>query len=214
MDNDRSLSFGAQLRKYRRMAGLTQMALAQQAGVSPRTIGNMERGPLRLYRRDTVALLAEALGLSAAARVTFEEAAFAHDEAVRSAPLRVAHPAALPAQTTSFVGRADLTAAVIALLRQPTIRLVTLTGAPGVGKSRLALVVAAALAAERPNAVAVVALAPIRRPIWLSRPSPPRSASRSNGRGRSWRRWSTTCVPTRCCSFWITSSTWPPPSRS
>jgi len=164
VDNNRSLSFGAQLRKYRRIAGLSQVALAQQAGVSPRTIGDMERGAIRLYRRDTVALLAEALGLSAAARVTFEEAAFAHDEAVRSAPLRVAHPAALPAQTTSFVGRADLTVAVIALLRQPTIRLVTLTGAPGVGKSRLALVVAAALAAERPNAVAVVALAPIRRP--------------------------------------------------
>lgn len=94
MDNNRSLSVGAPLRKYRRMAGLTPPALVQRAWISPRAAGAMERGPIRLYRRDTVALRADALGLCAAAPMVIEAAAFASDEAVRNAALLAARPPA------------------------------------------------------------------------------------------------------------------------
>ena len=55
----------------------------------------------------------------------------------------------LPAQTTSFIGRADDMADVIAAL--DTARLVTLTGVGGVGKTRLAIQVAAELLPHYPD---------------------------------------------------------------
>src|SRR5437867_12228927 len=51
----------------------------------------------------------------------------------------------LPAALTPFVGRAAECAQLIARLRQPSIRLLTITGAGGVGKTRLALQAAQAL---------------------------------------------------------------------
>ncbi|HEY8599055.1 MAG TPA: AAA family ATPase, partial [Thermomicrobiales bacterium] len=62
-------------------------------------------------------------------------------------PLRTADHGAhgLPVPTTSLIGRERETAALIAILRRPEIRLVTLTGPGGVGKTRLALQLASVL---------------------------------------------------------------------
>ena len=71
-------------------------------------------------------------------------------------------PGNLPVQTTSFIGR-DLDVAEIAeLVREH--RLVTLTGVGGVGKTRLALQVAAELVAEFPGGVWLVELAEVGDP--------------------------------------------------
>ena len=51
-------------------------------------------------------------------------------------------PAALPAPLTPIIGREDEIAAVVALLRNPDVRLVTLLGPGGIGKTRLAIEVA------------------------------------------------------------------------
>jgi predicted ATPase len=71
-------------------------------------------------------------------------------------------PNNLPAQLTSFVGREEEVAAVQQFLRSDDIRLVTLTGPGGIGKTRLALSVAARCLAHCRDGVFFVSLAPIR----------------------------------------------------
>jgi predicted ATPase/class 3 adenylate cyclase len=73
-------------------------------------------------------------------------------------------PNNLPIQPTPFIGREKEVAAVTQLLRQPDIRLVTLSGPGGVGKTRLALQVAAELCDDFTEGVFVVALAPVNAP--------------------------------------------------
>src|SRR5262249_11703960 len=68
-------ALGALLRQYRRAAGLSQEALAEQAGLSARAISDLERGVNRTARKDTLQLLAAALALSPAERATLEAAA-------------------------------------------------------------------------------------------------------------------------------------------
>ena len=68
----------------------------------------------------------------------------------------------LPARLSSFVGRVDAIQAVATLLSQH--RLVTLVGAPGVGKTRLAVEVASGLDGAHADAIAFVPLAGLAEP--------------------------------------------------
>lgn len=72
--------------------------------------------------------------------------------------------APLPTALTSFVGREHEIASLLPLLQQPNVRLVTLTGPGGVGKTRLALRVAHDLQPLFTDGVAFVPLAPITDP--------------------------------------------------
>ena len=70
----------------------------------------------------------------------------------------------LPTPLTPLIGRERELAELSALLQDPTIRLINLTGAGGTGKTRLAIAAAAQVADAFPDAVAFVSLASIGEP--------------------------------------------------
>jgi predicted ATPase/class 3 adenylate cyclase len=77
-------------------------------------------------------------------------------------------PHNLPVQLTSFVGREKELRDLSQLMLDDEIRLVTLTGAAGTGKTRLALQVAEQMLAEFPGGVFYVGLAPLNDPDLLA----------------------------------------------
>jgi predicted ATPase/serine/threonine protein kinase len=70
-------------------------------------------------------------------------------------------PSNLPMQRTAFIGREREEAALRQLLSRAEVRLVTLTGPGGIGKTRLALQVAAEIAGEFPGGVCFVPLSAV-----------------------------------------------------
>src|SRR5436190_13671196 len=70
----------------------------------------------------------------------------------------------LPAPLTALIGRATEVATLRALLLKPEVRLVTLTGPGGVGKTRLAVEVGKELLVNFSDGVFFVALAPLPHP--------------------------------------------------
>jgi non-specific serine/threonine protein kinase len=151
----RSTAFGVRLRHYRERAGLTQKALAERAGLTVSAISALEQGTRRRPYPHTVSLLAAALDLGPEARAAFGASARPAGDPAGAAPVT------LPVPRTALIGRERERAALHDLVRQPAVRLVTLTGVGGCGKTRLALQVAADLAPRFSAGVRLVELAPV-----------------------------------------------------
>jgi non-specific serine/threonine protein kinase len=151
MEQQPALSFASLLRGLRADAGLTQEALAHAAGLSPRSVSDLERGIHRSAHKDTALLLADALGLSGPKRELFMAVARGKVPPVR--------PNNLPAPLTIFVGRETELSEVRDLVA--VSRLVTLTGAGGSGKTRLGMQVAGELLYAWADGVWLVELAAV-----------------------------------------------------
>ncbi len=164
---------GELLRRFRLDRGLTQEALAARAGISPRGVQTMESGshlpfPATL-RRVAVALgLAEGEceALALAAQRSRRQTGNTSPRATRAGRVPRRHStrgqhAVLPQPPTPLVGRAHEVARLTGLLTEGEDRLITLTGPGGVGKTRLALEVAAGARPLFADGVAFVDLTPL-----------------------------------------------------
>lgn len=144
--------FRVLLRRFRMATGLSQEALAEQAGLSRNAVSALERGARTQPYAHTVQALATALDLDDQDRAQLVAAARP------SAPV----PAELPTVPTvlaSIIGRDTEIAAIQRLLENT--QLLTLTGVGGVGKSRLVLEVAQRFGPNYTDGVVFVSLAPL-----------------------------------------------------
>src|SRR4051794_35715388 len=163
------VAFGDLLRRQRLAAGLTQEALAERAGLSVRGISDLERGIHAHPQRETVRMLAEALGVDGPARAALLAATQRPPVVDRRQPdgppatdLLGSPTARLPVFPGSFVGRQRELAACRALLTEDGVPLLTLTGPGGTGKTRLAVAIATAVGEAFPHGVSFIDLAPLR----------------------------------------------------
>lgn len=165
---------GDLLKRYRLASGLTQEELAQRSQVSARTIGSIERGALQRPRSESLRLLAAALDLSPEQyEVVLAAVRRQHvgdDKLTGSLAIEGASAATrylLPIPPTPLIGREREVTQAQDLLRRAEVRLLTLYGPPGVGKTRLALQIAFDMRHEFADGAVFVALAPLREPAQV-----------------------------------------------
>jgi predicted ATPase/DNA-binding XRE family transcriptional regulator len=158
-------TFGAQLKALRESAGFTQEELATIAGLSVQAVGALERGERRRPHVETVRALSAALDLSGATRDALVKSARAP---ARDAAATELGRVSLPLALTALLGRDTDLQTLRQWLADPTVRLVTLIGPGGVGKTRLALELSRAVAEERKTRVVFVPLADIRDPEFVA----------------------------------------------
>jgi predicted ATPase/DNA-binding XRE family transcriptional regulator len=171
MAQDSLPAFADLLRRSRRAAGLSQEELAERAGLSARAVSDLERGVNRAPRRDTLEMLADALALPPDERRRWErlrqQQSLRSGTAVTTQPKSAPHLTSLPSQPTRFFGRETELSDLSSLFREDDVRLVTLTGPGGSGKTRLALQLATSLLTEYPDGAFFVDLAPVSNPALV-----------------------------------------------
>ena len=166
MTAEPALSFAGLLRRLRTGARLTQEELAEAAGVSPRSVSDLERGINRTARKDTALLLADALSLTGQVRALFVAAARGRAPAAdvlaagggraESGGSAAAATRTLPRDIGSFTGREAELSRLLAALSGAAgddglAGIYAIDGMAGVGKTTLAVHVAHRLAGRFPD---------------------------------------------------------------
>lgn len=149
-------SFGALLKDYRQAVGLTQEQLAERAGLSVRTISDLERGVNHFPRQETLDLLVQALRLSPRQHALLAVSAHLASGFTGKGEHPPHH---IPASLTPLIGRETEVTRAITLLERKEVRLLTLIGPGGVGKTRMAMQVAEDVLERYEDGVWFVALA-------------------------------------------------------
>jgi predicted ATPase/DNA-binding XRE family transcriptional regulator len=150
----RGTSFGRIIRTRRKALDLTQAALAQQVGCAEITIRKIEADEIRPSRQ-FLARLADQLGIAAGEQAGFVAAGRgAVSERINN----------LPTPPNALIGRQAELAAARARFQTDGVRLLTLTGPGGAGKTRLGLQIAQELADTFYDGVCFVPLAALVAP--------------------------------------------------
>lgn len=139
----------------------------------------------RLVRDDLAALLSERFAAAGAS--------------VAASPARPRGARPLPVSVTSLVGREKAIEQVAGLLTRPGVRLLTLTGLGGIGKTRLALAAGERLRGRFEAGTVFVPLAAVTDPHWRWAASAGRWGRTWPGPARRCRRWPSASAPTRGC---------------
>jgi predicted ATPase/DNA-binding XRE family transcriptional regulator len=168
-------SFGHWLRLKRKALDLTREQLAEQVGYSAATIRKIEDEE-RHPSEQVVERLADIFNIPQNERRVFLRFArgdwkSAPAQSVEETPWRAStksKPLNLPATTTSLIGREKEIAHLHNDLLKADIRLITLLGPPGIGKTRLSIETARALLSDFPDGVFFVALAPLNDPSLIA----------------------------------------------
>ena len=204
--------FGALLREHRVAVDLTQEALAQRSGVSPRTIQHLEASDVRPTRA-TLESLVRALELAPAARSRFEAAATRRPRGgVAGDGGAIRAPASnLLAPRTALIGREHEVAALSDLVGQGEARLVTLTGVGGVRQDAAGPprgLRPAGPAGPSPDGVWLVELAPLADPALVPQAvAAPLGVRGGAGRAPAGRPGRLPAAAGACCWCWTTAST-------
>jgi transcriptional regulator with XRE-family HTH domain len=153
-------SFGYWLRLRRKALDLTQTALADRVGCSVgmiRKIESEERRPsVQIVERFATIFSIPQEEQTAFLRFARGDWQSAPSEINEEFPWQVSAKSPrsnLPATVTSFVGREQEIVLVREYLLNPAIRLITLMGPPGIGKTRLSIESARTVLADFPNGV-------------------------------------------------------------
>jgi predicted ATPase/transcriptional regulator with XRE-family HTH domain/Tfp pilus assembly protein PilF len=163
-------TFGGWLKQRRKDEGIAQEELAEEVGCSLAMLRKIESGERRPSGQ-IAQLLAEHFHIPAGEReafVVFARTAPAGDAVPSRSPWRTnlapASRTNLPSVLTPLVGRGRMVGVATEHLLRSQVRLLTLTGAPGIGKTRLGLQVASELAERFEDGVYMVALASATEP--------------------------------------------------
>ncbi|GAA1434538.1 hypothetical protein GCM10009616_29200 [Microlunatus lacustris] len=182
--------FAGRLRALRERAGLTQEELATRAGLTAHAVSALERGTRTRPYPHTVRALAAALALGTAEQAALVASlpprrttpaprppapaapapGAAAPEPVGPVAAEIRPTSAAPTPPgvvvppTALHGRDGDLAALTSLVRSGRVRLLTLTGMGGVGKTRLAVALTTQLADDFPDGVVQVALASVDSP--------------------------------------------------
>jgi predicted ATPase/transcriptional regulator with XRE-family HTH domain len=177
MDMSAPDAFGALLRHFRIVAGLTQEDLSDRSGISARAIRRLENSQHSTPHLSTVRFLAQALRLSEADARSLLLAARPQLAArppepdgkpVATEPGRALRATStVPDSLTPFVGRAGIIESILHMLLDQGVRLLTITGPPGIGKTRLATEVSRLLQPDFSDGVHFVSLAPVGEPALV-----------------------------------------------
>jgi transcriptional regulator with XRE-family HTH domain len=157
MAADSSLGFsGDELRDRRRSLDMSQSELAEALGIARNTIARWERADLPIGSPRLVSLALD--GLAASLKADHVKPGASAQTATRLVrdPTRT-----LPTAAEALIGRREELALLHSLLVQPDVRLVTLIGTGGVGKTRLAIEATRACQRAFKHGAAFVDLAPI-----------------------------------------------------
>lgn len=163
---DIALSFGQVLKHHRKARDLTQRQLADLVGCATVTIQRIEQGRLRASSQ-IIRRLAAIFELPADECVQFQRLARTGTRTVEPTSAASFH-VPLPTPLTPLIGRSREVAAVCRALKAPEIRLVTLIGPGGIGKTRVALQAAADVQPIFADGVVFVDLAAIVEPTLVA----------------------------------------------